>query len=87
MTGSLTVNNSEVLRLAACDGMGLALLPAWLVQGDLDNSALVAVLSGYEANPGQMDIGIYAVYPASRRGSAKIRLLIDLLQVALSGAG
>lgn len=87
VTGSLAVNNSEVLRLAACDGMGLALLPAWLVQGDLDNSALVAVLSGYEANPGQMDIGIYAVYPASRRGSAKIRLLIDLLQVALSGAG
>jgi len=47
----------------------------------------VAVLPGYEANPGQMDIGIYAVYPATRRGAAKIRLLIDLLQVALSGAG
>jgi DNA-binding transcriptional LysR family regulator len=85
VSGSLTVNNSEMLRLAACQGMGLALLPAWLVQDDLDSGALLAVLPDHEANPGQMDIGIYAVYPASRRGSAKIRLLVDLLQVALSG--
>jgi DNA-binding transcriptional LysR family regulator len=85
VSGSLTVNNSEMLRLAACQGMGLALLPAWLVQEDLDSGALVAVLPDHEANPGQMDIGIYAVYPASRRGSAKIRLLVDLLQAALSG--
>lgn len=62
MTGSLTVNNSEVLR----PGGRIARL---------------------RSQPGQMDIGIYAVYPASRRGSAKIRLLIDLLQAALSGAG
>lgn len=85
VAGTLTVNNSEMLRLAACHGLGLALLPAWLVQSDLDSGALVPVLPEYDANPGEMDVDIHAVYPASRRGASKIRLFTDLLQQALAG--
>ena len=81
--GSLSVNNSEMLRQAALSGLGLALLPAWLIHQDLEQGMLVPVLDLYETNPGDMDVGIYAVYPASRRGSVKIRVFTELLTAAL----
>ncbi|TFW19242.1 LysR family transcriptional regulator [Duganella callida] len=82
--GSLHVNNSDMLRQAALGGLGLALLPGWLIQPDLDQGTLVAVLPDYQANPGEMDVGIYAVYPANRRGASKIRVFTDLLAGALA---
>lgn len=81
--GKLQVNNAEMLRQAALSGLGLALLPGWLVQPDLDAGRLVAVLGDYQANPGEMEVGIYAVYPASRRGASKIRVFTDMLAAAL----
>jgi len=81
--GKLHVNNAEMLRQAALSGMGLALLPGWLVQQDLDAGTLVTVLDGYQANPGEMDVGIYAVYAVNRRGSSKIRAFTDMLAEAL----
>jgi DNA-binding transcriptional LysR family regulator len=81
--GNLNVNNSEMLRQAALGGLGLALLPGWLIQRDMDDGKLVGVLPGYQANPGEMDVGIYAVYSASRRGSSKIRVFTDMLAIAL----
>jgi DNA-binding transcriptional LysR family regulator len=82
--GTLQVNNSEMLRQAALGGLGLALLPGWLVQQDLETGTLLPVLDRYQANPGEMDVGIYAVYAASRRGSAKIKAFTDLLAEALA---
>ena len=74
MRGSLNVNNSEILRQAALGGMGLALLAGWLIR---DNLAA-------DANPGDMDLVIHAVYPASRRCSAKIRVFTEMLAVMLN---
>ncbi|WP_432380993.1 LysR family transcriptional regulator [Duganella sp. P38] len=81
--GSLHVNNSEMLRQAALGGVGLALLAEWLIQDDLAAGRLLPVLGEYQANPGEMDVGIYAVYPASRRGASKIRVFTDMLAAAL----
>ncbi|MYM33123.1 LysR family transcriptional regulator [Duganella sp. FT94W] len=81
--GSLHVNNVEMLRQAALGGLGLALLPGWLIQQDLEAGALAPVLTDYRANPGEMAVGIYAVYPANRRGASKIRVFTDLLAAAL----
>lgn len=77
--GKLHASNSDMLRQAALGGLGLALLPGWLVQPDLDAGRLVAVLGEYQANPGEMDVGIYAVYPANRRGASKIRVFTEML--------
>ena len=82
--GSLSVNNSEVLRRAVLDGIGVALLPDWLVQADLQAGTLRRLLPEYMANPGDMKVGIYAVYPANRRGSSKIKAFADLLEQGLN---
>ncbi|MRW92920.1 LysR family transcriptional regulator [Duganella sp. FT80W] len=84
--GSISVNNAEMLRQAAVGGLGMVMLAAWLIQADLDSGRLVAVLSDYQVNPGEMDVGIYAVYPANRRGATKIQVFTDMLAVALEGS-
>jgi len=84
VSGPLMVNNSDVLRQAALGGMGLAMLPDWLVGRDIQSGALTRVLDQYEVNPGDMAVGIYAVYQANRRGSAKIHAFIEALKESAS---
>jgi DNA-binding transcriptional LysR family regulator len=81
--GTITINNSEVLRRAILDDAGIAMLPDWLVRNDLRSGALTRVLENYQANPGAMDIGLYAMYQANRRGSLKVKAFIDMLEEQL----
>jgi len=39
----------------------------------------VPVLPGYRVNPGPLDVGPCALYPASRRNPTKIRTFVALL--------
>ncbi|WP_296946739.1 LysR family transcriptional regulator [uncultured Massilia sp.] len=72
-------NSGELLRQAALAGLGVAMLAHWLVREDLLAGRLVQVLQDYQVNPGPMDVGLYALYQANRRGSRKIRVFVDLL--------
>jgi len=73
--GRLRVNNGDVLRVAALQGLGLVNLPSFIVGGDLQAGALVSVLSEY-APP---EAGIHAIYPQGRHLSPKVRALVDFL--------
>jgi DNA-binding transcriptional LysR family regulator len=77
--GTLSINNSEMLRRAALDGVGVAMLPEWLVRADVAAGTLLPLLDGYQANPQEMEIGLYAMYAANRRGSPAIKAFVDLL--------
>ena len=72
-------NNGELLRQATLGGMGVAMLAGWLVRDDLQAGRLVRVLPDYDVNPGLMDVALYALYQANRRGSRKIKVFVDLL--------
>jgi len=78
--GSLLANNADALHVAALGGVGLAILPIWLVGPDIQRGALDIVLSGYQVSPTALDTHIYAVFPHSRHLSAKVRALIDFLR-------
>lgn len=80
-------NNGEVLRQAALAGLGVAMLAHWLVREDVRAGRLVCVLDAYDVNPGAMDVGLHALYPANRRGSHKIRAFVDLLAEHLAASG
>ncbi|MBF0174242.1 MAG: LysR family transcriptional regulator [Magnetococcales bacterium] len=73
--GPLTANNGEVLRAAALTGVGIAILPDFLIDKDLAAQTLVALLPDF-ALP---QPGMYAVYPSSRHLSIKVRRFIDFL--------
>lgn len=68
-------NSGELLRELAVHGQGIALLPSFIVAGDLKAGRLVTLLPRYDAG----QLGIFAVYPSRKYLSAKVRALVDFL--------
>ncbi len=71
----LCSNNGDALRVAALAGLGVALIPAFLVRDELRQGTLVSLLDGFEPRP----INLYAIYPPTRFLAAKVRVFIDFL--------
>ncbi|HEY3494719.1 MAG TPA: LysR family transcriptional regulator [Polyangiaceae bacterium] len=67
--------SGALLRRAAVAGLGLAVLPRFMVAADLAAGRLVAVLDSLYAPA----LGIYAVYPEGRRVPGKVRAFVDTL--------
>jgi DNA-binding transcriptional LysR family regulator len=74
-SGPLASNNGDMLHCAATDGLGIALLPTFIVGADLQAGRLQSVLPEYKP----AELSIYAVYPPNRQLAAKVRVFIDLL--------
>ncbi len=70
-----TTNSGQIMRDAALQGSGIALLPTLLVAPDLRARRLVPVLGEWAAAP----LWIAAVYPQSHRQTLKVRLLVEFL--------
>ncbi|MEW6344655.1 MAG: LysR family transcriptional regulator [Pseudomonadota bacterium] len=75
-TGSaLTATSSAMVRVAALNHMGIALLPLPLVSDDLAHGTLVPVLEQYEVNGGPRHVSI--LYSGRNYLSMKVRSFID----------
>jgi DNA-binding transcriptional LysR family regulator len=73
--GRLHANNGDALRAAALRGFGLAVLPSFLVGGDVRSGALVSLLEPFMPQ----DSAVYAVYPHARHLSPKVRAFVDFV--------
>jgi DNA-binding transcriptional LysR family regulator len=76
VAGRLRANNGDALREAAVAGLGIALMPTFIAGDDLRAGRLVHLLPGWREE-GEGDV--YAVYPASRNLSPKVRVFVDFL--------
>jgi DNA-binding transcriptional LysR family regulator len=74
--GRFSAASGALLRSAALAGMGLAVLPTFMVAGDLAAGRLRKVL---EPSFEGVALGLYAVYPQARRAPQKVRAFVDLL--------
>jgi DNA-binding transcriptional LysR family regulator len=79
VNGTLCSNNGEVLRDAAIRGLGITLLPLFIVGQDLQQGKLQIILPDY--HPPELSISL--IYPVNRHLSTKVRLLVDFLQERL----
>jgi DNA-binding transcriptional LysR family regulator len=77
--GSLQVNDVPMLRRAALDGVGIALLPAWLMSDALGTDGIRRILPEYELTPTSFDASLYAVFPRTPRMPPKLRVFLDFL--------
>ena len=77
-------NNSEVLREAATEGMGIALLPDFSAQAGLRAGRLVQVMPQWQA-VGAFGEHIYALRPYSPGVPRAVQLFIEHLRTALAG--
>ena len=71
----LSAASGAIVRRAAVAGLGIAVLPAFMAAAELAAGRLEVVLDSLYAPT----LGIYAVYPESRRVPSKVRAFVDTL--------
>lgn len=75
MRASIFLNTTPAVNAAVRCGLGLSVLPDFVVAKDLASGHLMNVLPQWDLPSG----GIYAVFPASRFRPAKVRAFVDLV--------
>lgn len=81
VTGTLESNVADVLRMAAIEGLGLILLPGYMLHDDLVAGRLKVVLADYATQ----SMPIHAVYLNRRHLPSKVRLFVDDLKQRFAG--
>ena len=76
LSGNLRINDDEALSQAVLGGLGIALLPTFIIGQELQSGRLQAVLSDYVP----LERRIFAVYLQSIHLPAKVRAFIDFLR-------
>jgi len=76
-SGNFFAKSADALAAAAVAGMGLILLPDWIIGVELRQKQLRIVLSDYEAVP--KSTPVWAVHSHGRHVPPKIRAFIDFL--------
>lgn len=77
----IVANNGEAMRDMAIAGLGITVLPRFIVAEALRSGALIAVLQ--DAAP--ISYAIYAVYPPTRHMPRKLRAMVDHLAATFAG--
>lgn len=77
----IVANNGEAMRDMAIAGLGITVLPRFIVAEALRSGALIAVLQ----DTAPTCYAIYAVYPPTRHMPRKLRAMIDHLAAAFAG--
>jgi DNA-binding transcriptional LysR family regulator len=78
--GRLRADDSEPLRDGALEGLGVVLLPSWLVGDDLRAGRLQRVLHDWQAMIATQPSGIYGLYPPHKAVPRKVKAFLDFLQ-------
>lgn len=74
--GVLCSNNGEILKDACVEGLGIALLPTFIIQSELNREKLAIVLPDYQPPA----ISLCLVYPLNRHLNTKIQLFTQFFQ-------
>ena len=75
VTGPLLVDDDEALSQAVLGGLGIGLLPTFIIGKDLQSGKLQAALSEYIP----VEQHVYAMYLPTRHLPSKVRVFIDFL--------
>jgi DNA-binding transcriptional LysR family regulator len=76
ISGPLSTNNGDVLKDAAIQGLGIVLMPTFIVEDALADGRLKLILRDYCPAP----FGLYAVRPSRHYTPVKVRVLIEFLK-------
>ncbi|WP_182084999.1 LysR family transcriptional regulator [Aureimonas sp. ME7] len=75
VSGRFSANSPYTVRAATLAGLGIALIPEFVVRRDIAEGRLVTVLDDFVPK----DAGIYAVFPHRRHLPARTRVFVDFL--------
>lgn len=78
----LKASNGEFLRDAAVAGLGIVLLPSFIVYREIEQGTLVPILPHYRHT---QQLAAYAIYPQTRHLSQRVRAFVDFLVERFAG--
>jgi DNA-binding transcriptional LysR family regulator len=78
--GNTIISSAIALKNCALSGMGLALLPHWLIDSELKSGTLMKVLAEYEVTATDFNTSAWLVYPSRAYVPLKVRLFMDFLK-------
>jgi DNA-binding transcriptional LysR family regulator len=81
--GNVASNSDNLLRVLACQGMGIARLAAFHIGQDLREGRLRAVLTGCLPNSPEP---VFAVYQSRRNLSARVKVFLRFLENRLAAS-
>jgi DNA-binding transcriptional LysR family regulator len=81
VAGNLLTSDTELRRLAVLGGLGLALIPPFTIDDELQAGSLVPLLRNYPT----VVFSIAVVYPHRQHLAAKVRVFIDALARLFAG--
>ena len=76
LSGSLVSNNGDVLKDAMIRGLGITLLPKFIVEQALTQGVLQEILVAHKPEP----LGLFALRPSRKYTPSKVKVLIDFLR-------
>jgi len=77
ISGHYLITNSEAIRQCAVNGMGLALLPDWLINDDIQSGTLVRLFDQYDVTATDYESAIWLLHPSREYMPLKTRLFLD----------
>ena len=77
--GKYLLTNSLAIKQCAIAGMGLALLPDWLVDRELKSGKLIRLFAEYDVTATNFDSSIWLLYPSRAYIPAKTKVFIDYI--------
>ncbi len=77
--GRCLITNSEAIRQCALSGMGLALLPDWLVESDVESGALQTLFDNFEVSATGFDNAVWVLQPSREYVPLKTKVFIQQL--------
>ncbi len=83
--GRTLISSAIALQQCAIAGMGLVLLPNWLIDEDLRAGTLIKVFPDYEVTATDFSTAAWLVYPSRNYVPLKVRIFIDFLKNSISG--
>lgn len=81
--GQMVTNTSEALVTAVRKGVGIALLPGWMVRPYLEDGSLINVLPGWRS---AAEVTVYALMPPGALMPVKTRVFIDSICAGLASS-
>lgn len=82
VNGRFVTNSPDAVRDAALAGIGVAVVPLWLIEGCIERGDLKTILQDYKPVP----IEVHAAYPERHFVPGKVRYFIDHVRATLKSS-
>jgi DNA-binding transcriptional LysR family regulator len=80
IVGRIVANHGAALVQSAVAGMGIVMLPRWLLADELRKGTLVALFPDHQATASEFDIAAWMLYPSRSYLPRKVRVFADFLK-------